>query len=332
MKRVQLLQLGNGNVGKAFIEAVKNLEKQHPEPLIEWIGLLDSKSPSIRWEEQAMSIEPDVYSPFENPDYKGQISRILLDLTASGSTSKDLLQAHRYGWGLILANKKPLVESQNQFDTLMSGKIGFRATVGAGLPVIPEIQKLIKDGHQIVKLEACLSGTLGVVFSALQNGQTFSKIVQEVVQLGFTEPNPRLDLAGSDVLRKILILTRLSGYPVEMSEVRAEKLYPEPMEELNLEDFLDHLSFLDPIMKSRIENAHSGGKVLRYIATQIKGSVSVGIQAVSKDSPLGLLKNDEKRILIYTNKLKDPVVITGAGSGAQDTAKDLVQDLLQMWP
>jgi homoserine dehydrogenase len=314
MNPISLIQLGHGHVGKAFIDIVEEYKKTQPEVRIDWIDIRNSKG-SI--------CHPEL-------DPRSHHHNTLVDLTASDSTTEQLLKARREGISLILANKNPLVEDQGIFNMLMSGPIGFSATVGAGLPAIPEIRRIIHEGQKITKIEGCLSGTMGVLFSELEAGIPFSDIIKNAVKKGFTEPDPRTDLSGGDVAKKLLILSRLSGYQLEIEDIKCEILYPDPMKEIELEDFMNHLSMFDNIMRSKVEKAESENKCIRYIASMDNGKCHVGMKSVLKTSPLGQLKNDQKRILIYSSQSTEPIIITGAGSGPKDTAKDLLNDLLMI--
>jgi len=317
MTIIHLYQLGVGKVGKAFIETANSYCSNHKNIEIFWEGIENSKGlvGELRLQDESRRSQ--------------EKKRIFLDLTASNNTTPRLIDAKKKGWGLILANKNPLVQSQKIFDELMNGPIGFRATVGAGLPVIPEIMLIKQEGHKILRMEACLSGTLGILCSELEKGHKFSEIIRDAVKQGFTEPDPRMDLEGGDVAKKLLILTRFAGNTMELSDIHTETLFPPPFRALEIEDFLTQLSFLDPIIEKRVNQAKEIGQCLRYVASFDKGKCNVGLKSVDKDSPLGRLKDDDKRIIIQTNKSdSEPIIITGAGSGPKSTAKDLLKDLL----
>ena len=319
MNKIHLLQLGFGNVGKAFVKEVEAYNNSQSKICYSWIDIKTSKG-------SVLNNKSSTCHPGLDP---GPIGRsIMLDLTASQKTTTQLLETRKNNQAIILANKIPLIQSQSIFNELLSGPIGFRATVGAGLPVIPEIRSLLDQGDKITKLEACLSGTMGILFSELESGRLFSEIIADAMDKGFTEPDPRIDLSGSDVAKKILILSRLSGYSMEYEDLKQEKLYPDPMEEIELDQFISQLFLFDQLLMNRMQKAQANNQTLRYVATLENGQCSVGIKTVLKNSPLGQLENDQKRILIYTDKSTDPIIITGAGSGPVDTAKDLIKDLI----
>ena len=166
MNKIHLLQLGFGHVGKAFVKEVENYNNSQSKVKYDWVDIINSKG----------SCHPKSSTDVENSTYHPElVPGPILDLTASPETTPQLIKARRNKQTLILANKIPLIQSQTLFDELLSGPIGFRATVGAGLPVIPEIRSLLETGHKILKLEACLSGTLGSLFSELESGRLFSE-------------------------------------------------------------------------------------------------------------------------------------------------------------
>lgn len=326
MTQIQIYLLGYGKVGKAFVEEVNSFNNDHEDIDVFWVGIENSKGLLTEVEGRRSKVEKPSIDNLQSPI----CNQIFLDLTASNNTTSRLLEAQKEGYKLILANKNPLVESQEIFRQFMSEPIGFRATVGAGLPVIQAIREIIKEGDEVLGIQACLSGTMGILCSELEKGNNFSEIIQDTYEKGFTEPDPRIDLAGGDVAKKLLIVSRLSAYQLELSEVYTETLFPPPLMDLEIADFLTQLRFLDPIMKVRVEEAQGKGQCLRYIASLDKGRCRVELKSVPKDSPLGQLKNDDKKILIQTKNNKEPIIIRGAGSGPKDTAKDLLKDLIDI--
>jgi aspartokinase/homoserine dehydrogenase 1 len=242
---------------------------------------------------------------------------ILVDLT-SDETAGLLLEAMQHGFHIVLANKKPLAGSQAQFDQLLATAkergLSFRyeATAGAGLPVLDTIAKLRQAGDRIETIAGCFSGTLGYILSELEKGVVFSQAVQKAQELGYTEPDPRDDLSGTDVARKALILARTLGHRAELAEIR-----------------LQPLEFSDDEFRERVAKAKREKRVLRYIARIRSRSISVGLEAVPESSPAATLHGTDNQVAIYSKRYsKNPLVVTGPGAGATVTAAGVLNDVV----
>ncbi|CAJ2645801.1 unnamed protein product [Trifolium pratense] len=198
-------------------------------------------------------------------------------------------------------------------------RIRHESTVGAGLPVIASLNRIISSGDPVHR------GTLGYVMSEVEDGKPLSKVVRAAKSLGYTEPDPRDDLGGMDVARKALILARILGHRINMDSIQIESLYPKEMgpDVMNVEDFLDRgLLLLDKDIQERVEKAASNGNVLRY--------VSFGIQELPKNSALGRLRGSDN-LEIYTRCYSDqPLVIQGAGAGNDTTAAGVLADIVDI--
>ncbi|KAK6144132.1 hypothetical protein DH2020_020952 [Rehmannia glutinosa] len=220
---------------------------------------------------------------------------VVVDCSASSQTIALLNQVVNLYCCVVLANKKPLTSSLESYDKLVSHprRIRHESTVGAGLPVISTINRILSSGDPIFRIMGSLSGTLGYVMSQVEGGRPFSQVVNAAKSLGYTEPDPRDDLSGMDVARKALILARLLGHRINMDSIKVESLYPVEMgpDVMSLEEFLANgLPSLDKDIQKRIDNASSNGNVLRYVCLIEESRCEVGIQEVAKDSALGRLK------------------------------------------
>ena len=205
------------------------------------------------------------------------------------------------------------------------------ATVGAGLPVIDTINKLVASGDRILQIEGCPSGTLGFLFSEMSRGTKFSVALQSAMAKGYTEPDPRDDLSGMDVARKALILGRLLGHSGELGDIKVESLVPVPMRRMPLADFLAHASEVDSEWSTRVSDAQARGEVLRYRIIVTGKSVRVGVVAVDASSPLGALGGTDNLFAFTTMRYKtNPLVITGPGAGAGVTAAGVFTDVLTL--
>lgn len=261
---------------------------------------------------------------------------VVVDCSASSETMVVLNQAVDLGCCIVLANKKPLTAAMDDYDKLVAHprRIRYESTVGAGLPVIASLNRILSSGDPIRCIVACLSGTLGYVMSEVEGGKPFSQVVKDAKSLGYTEPDPRDDLSGMDVARKALILSRLLGRRVNLDSLKIESLYPEEMgpNMMSLEDFLSSgLLLLDNDIQERVQKAALDGKVLRYVCV-IEGSrTEVGLRELPKDSPLGRLRGSNNILAIYSRCYNEqPLVIEGAGAGNDTTAAGVLADILDI--
>jgi len=261
---------------------------------------------------------------------------ILVDVTA-GDTVAVLEQALTRGMDIVLANKRPLAGPEKDARALASAaaadgrRVLHEATVGAGLPVIDTIQKLAESGDNILRIEACPSGTLGYLLGEMGRGTSFSAALREAMRRGYTEPDPRDDLSGMDVARKALILGRLIGFSGELSDVEVESLVPDSLREVAPDVFLTRLPEIDAQWEQRIREARERGTVLRYRATVTKREARVGIAAVDGSSSLASLAGTDNHFSFTTRRYRaNPLVITGPGAGAAVTAAGVLNDVLKL--
>jgi aspartokinase/homoserine dehydrogenase 1 len=261
----------------------------------------------------------------------------LVDVTADETTPL-LVAGLEHGFDLVLANKKPLAGSEAHYRRLLDTaevtgrRLLYEATVGAGLPVIDTFRKLVASGDRILRVDGCVSGTLGYVLSAVEEGQPFSEIVRDAVDKGYAEPDPRDDLLGRDAGRKGLILARLLGYhgaaPVP------DPLVPASFSRLPLEAFFKKLPSLDEDWRRRVEREAARGRVLRYVVRATARGVSARLQAVPRDSYFGILSGTRNRLAFTTRRYKDePLAVGGPGAGAEVTAAGILNDIqsLAVW-
>ena len=261
---------------------------------------------------------------------------ILVDATAADTTSV-LDTALARGWDLVLANKLPLAaervsaERLHQTARLHGRRILHEATVGAGLPVIDTLRKLKEAGDTILSVEGCPSGTLGYVFGELGRGRSFSDALRSAIESGYTEPDPRVDLAGLDVARKALILARLIGFNGNLENIAVESLVPSPLVGVSVEQFLDRVGEWDEQWARRARTAREKGTVLRYRARATPTSVQVGLTEVPESDPLGSLQGTDNQFAFVTERYREqPLVIRGPGAGPAVTAAGVFNDLLRL--
>ena len=353
MKITPIIQLGIGNVGREVIRNVLEYKDYESNRLFRYIGIANSTSYLFRQEgipdrllEEIISAEKPV-ALSNQPDsgnHNGDLSPLLhetegldsryvsiIDATDSETTTSFLLGCAVKGMKMVLANKKPLVRDIKIYRLLKQVPLGLRATIGAGLPVIPAIEKVLSQGKKILKIEGCFSGSLGILCSSLETGEPFSEVVKALKNKGYTEPDPREDLSGRDMARKILILSRLSGYKPELHDVITESLFPEEMVSLPPDIFLSEIRTLDEAYRERFTRALHKKYTLRFVATMENGTCRIGLREVPVDSVIGRLKGAEKLAVLYTHwNHGRPIVIRGSGAGAKSAAKDVFDDLLDL--
>jgi len=267
---------------------------------------------------------------------------IVVDCTATDATVPALLRGAST-LRAVSANKKPFAGSMDTFRRLAlapssPSRVRYEATVGAGLPVIAALSRVVSADDRVSLIAGSFSGTLGYVMSGLQAGEPFSAVVSKAKELGYTEPDPRDDLGGVDVARKALILARTLGMSIEMDEVSVEPLYPPAMADLSVPDFMAGLPSLDADFAAKVAAAAAEGKVLRYAASVqppsadgAAGSLKVGLLAVAADSPLGTLSGSDNLVEVYTSwYASTPLVLRGAGAGTGTTAAGVLSDMVEL--
>lgn len=207
----------------------------------------------------------------------------------------------------------------------------YETTVGAGLPVIGTIQDLVASGDRILAIEAVLSGTLSYIFNTLGKGKTFSSLVREAKELGYTEPDPRDDLAAIDIARKALILAREAGFVFEEADLSIEPLVPADITgAASTGEFLDRLAAIDRYYEDKAAQAAARGEVLRYVASIRQDKVEIALRSFGPESPLYSLSGTDNIVVITTSRYsKYPLVIRGPGAGAEVTAGGVFADILK---
>jgi aspartokinase/homoserine dehydrogenase 1 len=261
---------------------------------------------------------------------------MLVDVTADESTPL-IRQALGAGMDVVLANKRPLSGPRQESEALaaLAARAGRRmlteATVGAGLPIFDTYRKLAESGDRVIKIEGCLSGTLGFVLTEVEHGRSFSEALRRAMERGYTEPDPRDDLSGADVGRKALILGRLLGFAGEPGDVAVESLVPAAVRSLPRDEFLASLGTLDAEWSRRGAAAKAKGATLRYVASVTKDRISVGLKVVGRASPFFGLKGTDNQVAFTTARYrKNPLVITGPGAGPAVTAAGVLNDMLRV--
>jgi bifunctional aspartokinase / homoserine dehydrogenase 1 len=208
----------------------------------------------------------------------------------------------------------------------------YETNVGAGLPVISTLNDLIVSGDQILKIEAVLSGSLSFIFNTFKPGMRFSDIVREAQTRGYTEPDPRIDLNGIDVRRKLIILARETGLPLEAEDVDIEAILPEACRQApTVDGFFTELEKADGHFSRLIEETSEMGKVLRMVASLENGKARIGLQSVDAAHPFYQLSGSDNMIVFTSERYKDrPLVVRGPGAGAEVTAAGIFSEIIKI--
>ena len=266
------------------------------------------------------------------------INSVFIDNTANAEVAQTYERILQKSISIITPNKIASSSSQKLYKTLKkTAKKNnvlylYETNVGASLPVLSTLKDLIDSGDKIHKIEAILSGTLSYIFNSFDGKTPFSKVVKQAKELGYTEPDPREDLNGSDVGRKILILARECGYTLEFEEVQIKPFLPEScMAAPSVDDFFKELNKSDDYFTKMHKQAASEGKVLRYIAKFESNKAEVSLQAVDQNHPFYVMQGSDN-VLAFTSMRypERPLVIKGSGAGGEVTAAGVFADLMRV--
>ncbi|KAG2714057.1 hypothetical protein I3760_03G008400 [Carya illinoinensis] len=265
---------------------------------------------------------------------------VLVDCTADSIVASHYYDWLRKGIHVITPNKKANSGPLNQYLKLRALQrqsythYFYEATVGAGLPIISTLRGLLETGDKILRIEGIFSGTLSYIFNNFIGKRAFSEVVAEAKQAGYTEPDPRDDLSGTDVARKVIILARESGLRLELSDIPIENLVPEPLRaSASAEEFMQKLPQFDRDMAKNQQDAEDAGEVLRYVGVvdvvNVKGVVE--LRRYKKDHPFAQLSGSDNIIAFTTTRYKNqPLIVRGPGAGAEVTAGGVFSDILQL--
>ncbi len=346
---VNIALFGCGLVGTKFLEILQeNIAKILDEENIELrlFAIANSKHILFNdnglpndWREQLQKATPPsdlptLYSYVKAHDLK---NLIFIDATADQTVALSYPDLAKQGFNLVAANKKANTEDFNYYkylrDTLQfhQKKFLYETNVGAGLPLIETIKYLVKSGDTITKIVGVFSGTLSYIFNLFSvKDKPFSEIMKQAMTGGLTEPDPREDLSGMDVARKLLILSREIGCKTELDKVSVQSLIPKELRRCTFDHFMDNLSVLDTFY-DKVKSDLKPDSVLRYVGELSEGSLSVKLITVTADTALGKLSNADTIFEIYTNRYNStPLIIQGAGAGAEVTASGVFSDILKL--
>ncbi|MBN2639347.1 MAG: bifunctional aspartate kinase/homoserine dehydrogenase I [Bacteroidales bacterium] len=350
-KKLHLFLVGVGNVGGALIRQIREqseyLKAEHGLELRVvamansrkmWFGEKDLNLAEWKKDlsEAGETMDMDLF--VEKMKDKNLRNAVFVDNTASRDVAGYYAEILQKSISVVASNKIAASNSYIQFRGLLKGalennvKFLYETNVGAGLPVLKTIQDMLKSGDEIHQIQAVLSGSLNFIFNHFVGGTDFSDVVKEAMKQGYTEPDPRIDLSGEDVMRKILILSRECGLPLEFDQIQNKGFMPEALMKIEkTEDFLAQLPEYNKYFEELRKEAEQQQKKLRFVAELNNGKASVGLQQVSSDQPYYQLDGKDNIVLIYSRRYNEqPLVIKGAGAGASVTASGVFADIISL--
>jgi bifunctional aspartokinase / homoserine dehydrogenase 1 len=349
-KQLNLFVMGVGNVGEKFIDQINQQKKFLKENLkINVRVIAISNSRKMHFDEEGISLK-DWKLALENgktankEDFISEVKKlnlrnsIFVDITANQEVSQTYEHYLRDTIAVVTCNKIACSSVYENYSNLkrLSRKYNapflFETNVGAGLPIIDTLKHLIASGDKVNKIQAVLSGSLNFIFNNFSETYNFHDVVKEAGVQGFTEPDPKIDLSGVDVARKILILIRESGYKMEMEDIKNNSFLPdECMKTNNNEDFFKSLTKNAAHFDNLLAEAKKKDSRLKFVATFENGNASVGLEFIPKESPFYNLEGKDNIVQFYTDRYIDqPLLIKGAGAGAAVTASGIFADVIRI--
>ncbi|MBC7899297.1 MAG: bifunctional aspartate kinase/homoserine dehydrogenase I, partial [Saprospiraceae bacterium] len=347
-KQINLYITGVGTVGGKLIEQIRRQHEYLLENMrlnVRVVGLSNSKQ--MVFDEEGIDLDgwkevldqPSSTGGGETAAIiidKNLRNSIFVDVTASPEVVEMYPQLLKRSVSVIACNKIACSSGYEQYLNLknlareFNTNFLFETNVGAGLPVINTLNDLMRSGDSVNSIEAVLSGTLNFVFNNYDGSRKFAEVVRQAQAEGYTEPDPRLDLSGTDVARKILILAREAGYKMELSDIANESFLPKSCLNGSVEDFYVEMERHEDHFRGLLENAIADGLTLKYIASFRNGKASVGLQSIGADHNFANLSGKDNAVLFYTNRYSEqPLVIKGAGAGADVTAAGVFADIVR---
>lgn len=350
-KTINLFLIGTGHIGKALLKQIhfqSNTLAQEYSLLFDLIGLsniknmlFDRKGIDLSgWNSnlQASNAKANLTEFFNKMTSLNLQNSIFIDCTASDEVVKMYNKILDANISIVTPNKKAISGQYHQYLEIKKAarkhnvQFAYETNVGASLPIIGTIRDIIVSGDKIVKMEGVLSGTLSYIFNSFCEGKTFSTVVKEAKEKGYTEPDPREDLKGSDVARKLLILCREIGLTFELEDIYIENILPESsLKAKSIESFFKELKNHDGEFEKKRKKAAEKNCVLRYIAQLENNKAEILLKEVDENHPFYNLSKNDNILALYTVYCQDrPIVIKGPGAGVEVTAAGVLADIIRV--
>lgn len=340
---------GIGTVGSKLIEQIRSQYeelKEHSRLKLNVVGIASSKNAILsrdgvdldNYREQLKLSEPSSPEKLRDRILKMNIfNSVFVDCTASREIAALYQSFLSHNISVVTANKIAASSAYENYEKLKSTalkrgvKFLYETNVGAGLPIIGTINDLRNSGDRILKIEAVLSGTLNFIFNEISAQVPFSETVKRAKEQGYSEPDPRIDLSGVDVIRKLVILTREAGYRVEQDDVEKSLFVPDEYFKGSVDDFWEKLPELDADFEARRRKLDAEDKRWRFVATMDGGKTSVALRAVDRNHPFYRLEGSNNIVMLTTERYKEyPMQIQGYGAGASVTAAGVFANIMSI--
>jgi len=348
-KELHLYLVGVGTVGSRLLDQVRTQKEKlliNHQLKVNLIGLTNSRKMIIDQE----GIDLDHYQELMSEGAKADLSEfskqiselnlrnsVFIDCTASREVSESYKHLFNNYVSVVTANKIACSSAYEIYRDLKNTaqnravKFIYETNVGAGLPIINTINDLINSGDKIIELEAVVSGTLNYIFNTLDSENKLSEVILKAKELGYSEPDPRIDLSGIDVIRKLIILSREAGYRIEEKDVKVTPILPDDCFKGSLGEFWEEVSRYDEEFEQKRLKLEQKNKKWRYVARLKNGKASVKLTEVGIEHPLYPLEGSNNIIMITTERYREhPMIIKGYGAGAEVTAAGIFADIIRI--
>ncbi|MBP7557278.1 MAG: bifunctional aspartate kinase/homoserine dehydrogenase I [Chitinophagaceae bacterium] len=347
-RQVNLFIVGTGNVGAKLLEQIHQQQAYLQQQLrlqLRVTGLCNSRQMAFSeegidtgaWKEQLGNGQPaDLRAFVESAINRNLRNSIFVDVTASENVAAIYPSLLQKSISVVACNKIAASSAFDNYKRLkdLAGEYNcrflFETNVGAGLPIIATLNDLLRSGDRVHRIDAVLSGTLNFVFNNYDGSRPFADVVRQAQEEGYTEPDPRLDLSGTDVMRKIMILARESGQRLEMEDIENKTFMPASCMQGSVADFYTCMATEEAHFASLLKEAGAAGCKLKFVASFRDGKASVGLQHIDPAHNLYHLYGKDNIVLFYTDRYPEqPLVVKGAGAGAAVTASGVFADILR---